>query len=230
MLGQILWWACIAQECLLLIRSVQGRFCQRYSLFYAYLSYVLLGDLLRLYVYIFHPGSYQNFYWNTQFVSVLLGYGVIWEIYRQALEHYPGAARIARDLLSVIFILVVSKAFVTTLSGRHTWSPARTTAELELNLRTVQAILLVALGGLLFYYPIRIGRNLRGMILGYGFFISTSLINLSFRSHFGEKFNLWRPYLQPVSYLATLLIWYWALWSYYPNPQPETQVFIEREY
>lgn len=98
MLGQILWWAGIAQECVLLIRSVQGGFCRRYSLFYAYLSYVLWGELLRFYVYIFHPGFYQHFYWNTQFVSVLLGYGVIWEIYRQALGRYPGAARMARDL------------------------------------------------------------------------------------------------------------------------------------
>jgi len=181
-------------------------------------------------VYIFHPGSYQNFYWNTQFVSVLLGYGVIWEIYRQALGHYPGAARMARDFLSVIFILVVSKAFFNTLSGHHVWSPATTTAELELNLRSVQAILLVALGGLLRYYAIPIGRNLRGMILGYGFFIGTSLINLSFLSRVSEKFHLWWTYLEPVSYLATLLIWCWALWSYYPNPQPEKQVFIERDY
>jgi len=44
------------------------------------------------------------------------------------------------------------------------------------------------------------------LTLGYGFFIGTSLINLSFRSHFGEKFHLWWLYLQPVSYLATLLI------------------------
>ena len=229
MFAQVAWWAGNGLECLLLIRCVQAGLYRRYPVFYAYLSYVLLESLLRFYVYFLSPGYYRDFYWSTQFLSVVIGYGVIWEIYRQALDRYPGAARMARNLLLVIFVLVVLKAFLNTLGG-HVWSPAATTAELERNLRTIQAILLLTIGGLFGYYAIPMGRNLKGMILGYGFYVSTSLINLSLRSHFGERFHFWWLYLQPASYLVTLLIWSLTLWSYQANPQPTPDVEIERDY
>ncbi len=229
MLTQILGWGGIGLEGLLLIRSVGGRFCRRYPLFYLYLSFVFLESLLRFFVYIFEPNSYQSFYWGTQFLSVAVGCGVIWEIFRQALSQYPGAARMAKNAVSVIFVAVVSKTFLNALTG-PVWSPARTTAELERNLRTVQAVLLVAIVGVLAYYAIPAGRNLKGMILGYGFFVGASVINLTLRSYLGERFQPWWQHLPSLSYCVTLLIWCSTLWSYEPNPQPESDVGIEREY
>ncbi len=228
MFTQLLW-AASALEGLLLIRAVKGRFFKRYPVFYVYLSYVFLESLLRFCVYILKPGFYPKFYWYTQFLSVALGYGVIWEIFRQALAHYPGAARMARNVLSAVFVVAVSKTLVNTLSG-PAWSPAKTTAELERNLRTVQAILLVIIVGLMVYYVIPTGRNLKGMVLGYGFFIGASVINLTLLSHLGDQFRLWWRYLPAITYSVTLLIWCFTLWSFQANPQPESEVSIERDY
>jgi hypothetical protein len=228
MFTQLLW-AASALEGLLLIRAIKGGFFKRYPVFYVYLSYVFLESLLRFCVYILKPGFYPKFYWYTQFLSVALGYGVIWEIFRQALAQYPGAARMARNVLSIVFVVVVSKTFVNTLSG-PAWSPAKTTAELERNLRTVQAILLVIIVGLMVYYVIPAGRNLKGMVLGYGFFIGASVINLALRSHFGKEFQGWWQYLPAMTYSVTLLIWCFTLWSFQANPQPESEVEIERDY
>jgi len=229
MLTQILWWVGNALLTLVLARAAMAGFFRKYRAFYFYVSYVLLESLLRFLVYIFHPNAYQIFYWSTQFLSVALGYCVIWEIYRQALVDYPGAARMARCLLSVIFIAVVAKVFVNTRSGA-VWSLAETTAVLERNLRTVQAVLLIAIVALLFYYGIPIGRNLRGMILGYGLFIGVSVISLSVQSYFWEKLRLWWEYPQAIAYFITLLIWCATLWSYQPNPEPKTEVQLERDY
>lgn len=228
MVTQILWWAGNALLTLLLVRSVLGRFFTKYLVFYFYLSYVLLESLLSFYVYVFNPGAYQGFYWNTQFLSVALGYCVIWEIYTQALAEYAGVARMARCLLSVIFVVVLAKVLVNTVSG-SAWSLAETTAQLERNLRSIQAFLLVGILGLLVYYAIPVGRNLRGMILGYGLFIGTRMINLTVQSYLLEEFHLWSEYVQPMAYFVTLLIWCVTFWSYHPNPEPKTEIKLERD-
>lgn len=229
MFAQIVWWATNALEGLLLARPIQGRFLKKYSFFYFYLTYVFLQSLACFYVYLARPSLYQPFYWYTQLFSVLLGYGVIWEIFRQALSRYPGASRMARNVLGLILVMVLSKVFVNALSG-PIWSPAKTTAELERNLRTVQGILLVAVIALLVYYAIPIGRNLRGMLLGYGFFVATSIVSLTVRSYLGNESQWWWQYVQPVAYFFVLLIWCGTLWSFRPNPEPEAEAGIERDY
>jgi hypothetical protein len=158
-----------------------------------------------------------------------LGYGVIWEIFRQALAPYPGVSRMARSALSAVFIAVVSKTFANTVSG-PSWSLAKTTAEFERNLRTVHAILLAIIVGLIAYYAIPTGRNVKGMILGYGLFIGTSVIRLTLHSYLGDEFQVWWRYLAAMTYLVALLIWCSTLWSYQASPQPKAEVGIERDY
>ncbi|MFQ5817389.1 MAG: hypothetical protein ACE5H2_05460, partial [Terriglobia bacterium] len=229
MLTQTLWWACNALLVLLLIRSITGRFLTKYLLFYIYLWWVLLDSLVSFYLYVVKPGAYQSFYWYAEFLSVAVGYCVIWEIYTQALRDYAGAARMARRLLSVIYVVVLAKVLAHTISG-SAWSLAETTAVLERNLRTVQAFLLVAILGLLVYYAIPVGRNLKGIILGYGFFVGTIVMSLTVRSYLGAEFQPVWQYLPAAAYFVTLLIWCATLWSYHPNPKPKTEIALERDY
>ncbi len=224
-----IWWCANALQALVLVRALARGFVTKYPIFYAYLSYVLLESLLRFYVYAAHPSLYQPFYWYTQLISVAVGCGVILEIYRRALANYPGAARMAQCLLLIIFLAVVCKAILNGLSG-PVWSPAKTMAELERNLRTVQAVLLLAMLGVLSYYAIPVGRNLRGIIWGYALFIGTSVISLTIRSHLPDNAQAWWQYIQPVTYLISLVIWCVALWSYRPNPQLETKSELQRDY
>ena len=229
MLTQILWWGCNALIALLLLRSLTGGFFRKYPMFYVYLSYVFLQSLLRFYIYIFHPTAYQSFWWHTQFIGVTLGYGVIWEIYLQTLANYAGAARMARIFLSVVFMAVVIKVLTSSVSG-PVWSGPATTVDLERNLRTAQVLLLITIVGLLAYYAIPIGRNLRAMILGYGFFVGASVASLILRSYLGTRFQpLWQ-YLQQTIYGATLAIWCTGLWLYSPNPAPGDEARLERDY
>lgn len=229
MLAELLWGTGTTVEGLLLARSVKGRIFTTYPIFYVYLAYIFLESFVGFYVYLFQPAHYVNFYWCTQFLSVALGYGVIWEIFRHALRHYPGAARMARSVLVIIFCLVFSKVLFSALSN-SVWSLARTTAELERSLRVVQSALLVTIVGLLAYYAIPVGRNLKGMIVGYGFFIGASAVSLTLRLHFGDSFQPVWHYLPAATYYVTLIIWCTTLWSYRPSPQPKPEVGIERDY
>ncbi len=229
MLTQAIWWTTNILEAILLGRAARCHFLKAYPIFYVYLAYVLVESLARFYVYIWHPASYVNFYWATQFGSVLLGYGVVWEICRHALSRYPGAFRMARTALALIFVAVLSKVLANVLGGEN-WTLAQSIAEQERDFRIVQAFIILAIVGLVSYYRIRIGRNLRGLVFGYGFFIGASIINLTFRAFFGEAVQWLWQYLPASAYLVSLLIWCSTLWSYQPNPEPETESRIEQDY
>lgn len=229
MVSQLIFWTGNILEAVLLLRAVRGKFFAKYSLFYAYLLWVLLQSLARFYVMLWLPELYSSFYWNTQYFDGLLGCGIIFELYRQGLVHYPGAARMARNVLALVFAIVVSKVLANALSG-SVWSAIRTDADLEQYLRVVQSVFLVVLIALFSYYAVPLGKNLRGMMLGYGFFLGTSVINLTFRTELGSPFQAWWNYLQPLSYVLVLTIWCSTLWSYAPMPLPGPESKLEYDY
>src|SRR5271155_4768858 len=100
MLSQIIWWSSIALEILLLVRAFRGRLATHYPIFYIYLSFVLTQDLLRFSVYRWEPRLYSPVYWVTEFLGVVAGCAVVFEICKVSLAAYPGTARLARNLLS----------------------------------------------------------------------------------------------------------------------------------
>ena len=229
MFTQIVWWASIALEILLLVRAAQERLTRKFPIFYSYIGSVLLISLVRFYIHQAHSGFYERFYWYTEFLSVIIGYGVILEIYRRALINHRGLARLARTLLLILLFVTVAKVFADKLSSPF-GSLAIATAELGRDLRYVQGALLIVMLAMFGYYRIPAGRNLKGLIFGYGFFIATTITNIAIRSQPGNELSLLMRKLQPVIYLVTLTIWSVALWSHQPEPQPDPRVRIERDY
>jgi len=216
-------------EGIILFRSFYGKIASKYPLFYTYLAVVLALDLARYFVYTSHPSSWGMFYWSTQFVSVLVGYAVILEILKQALDPYQGAERFGRYLVLGVFAAVF--AFVAYRSAmRSNWSPAATTVELERDLRAVQVLVLMSILAVVLYYRIAIGRNVKGMILGYGLFIGTNVMNLALRSYVGSGYHPVWEFVKSYSYVASVVVWTVTLWSYQPNPIPELPTRVESDY
>jgi hypothetical protein len=229
MFTQAVWWAGIALQILLLVRAAQEKLAKKFPLFYSYLTWVLLVELLCFYIYQWQLAFYPQVYWPTEFLSVIVGYGVILEIYRRALINHPGVARLSQTVLLMLLFVTIAKVAADTFSSPlGSWTLA--TAELGRDLRYVQGALLIAILGLFGYYRIPAGRNLRGLIWGYGFFIGTGVINLAIRSQRGNEFSLLMQRLQPLIYLVALIIWSVALWSNQPEPRPDAGVEMERNY
>jgi hypothetical protein len=229
MLGQVIWWACMAVEVLLLARALWGKLLRRYPAFYAYLLYVWIQSLFRFSVYHTQPQLYPKVYWITEWLGVLAGCAIVFEIYRVGLRAYPGTARLARNLLAFVFLLALVKATVETGNNPLWWSTA-TTLDLELALRVVQALALLALVALFLFYAIPFGRNLRGILLGYGLFLGESVVWLAFAPRSGENFRaFWSP-IHAGSYFVVLFVWALHLWSYVPNPEPKVSVQLEEQY
>jgi len=102
--------------------------------------------------------------------------------------------------------------------------------ETERDLRIVQAVLLASLITLLAYYAVPMGRNLKGMILGYGFFPrhqrhSPNGPGLS-RRHLSARLGL-----HPADRLpGVLAIWLVALWFSPRRPELEAESRLEANY
>jgi hypothetical protein len=229
MLSLAIWLAGLLALALLLIRAVIGGFTRRYTLFYVYVTFVLVTSCFLVFIYFAKPSEYRHFYWYTEFPGVALGCGIVWEIYRGSLGRFPGAARMARSVLFFMLAMVLSKVLVDTWNGT-VWWPTGTVVELERDLRAAQAIVLVGLVMIISFYRIPLGQNLWGMMLGYGLFIGTNVITLALRALLGDVFNNAWLYLQPLSYNAMLCVWCIALWSYKPVPVPKTEPRIEQDY
>lgn len=229
MLSSIIWVTGLALESVLLVRALLGNLLKHYTLFYLYLISVFLPSASLFAVYHLWPSFYPLAYWSTQFLNVLTGCALVWEVYKVAFAQYLGAARMARNVLAFLFILAMTRIFVKAWNSPN-WIPGKTTLEMERDLRVVQLALLIGLVFLFASYAIPLGRNLKGIIYGYGLLTATSVAHLTLRDYLGVSFQRAWEYTQPICYLVVLLVWCVTLWSYAPIPKPTAESRFEADY
>jgi len=229
MLSLSIYWIGLALEALLLVRAFRGSLAFRYPVFYGYISFILLQDLVRFVAHGWRPGLYPSLYWTTEFVAMLFGCAVVFEIYRLGLSSYPGTARMARKLLMFVFAVAMVGAIASAWNDPRWWVEAATT-DIEGALRAVQAVAIVALIALFLCYVIPFGRNLRGILLGYGFFVAWNVASLPLVSSASSGFHHLLSSVYPVSYFVVLCFWLVHLWSYHPVPQSQTNIRLEQDY
>jgi hypothetical protein len=229
LLTDAIWLLAILLECSLVLRGIVGGWAKHFRVFYFYISFIFFQEMLRIGANHVGPAVYMYTYWITEFIGVVLGCGIVFEIYKAGLELYPGTARMVRNILAFVFVLAFTKAFVDA-SNDPRWLPAASTMELERNVRIVQLLALAALVALFSYYRVPFGRNLRGMVLGYGLYVTASIPQLTFAASEGGRFLAFWRYLAPVSYDVALLLLVVHLWSYEPQPTPARTVLLEQDY
>jgi hypothetical protein len=208
MLSQLIWWSCIALEAAILIRGLQTRLTLRFPYFYIYLTFVFLSDLLSLAIPFTSP-AYEYMFWSTESGGILFGCAMVLEIYRIGLARYPGTATMARNAVALIFVLAITKGIVA-LAG-HGWSPQMVALDLDRVVRLVQAVAIAAFTLVLLIYSIPVARNLRGILLGYGLYVSVLAITLTFVPQAGHGFWF---YALSASYPFALVTWLVHLWSF----------------
>jgi len=225
MLSESIWWSSIVLEVFLLTRGVSGHLIFRYPVFYGYISFVLAQSIFRSFVHRWSEQLYSSVYWTTEFLGLMLGCWVVFEIYRVALAAYPGTAKMARNVLLFLFALALAKCGAALWNDPHLLEET-TALQMERALRTVEATSIVALVTVFASYSIPFGWNLRGILLGYGLFIGERVICLTFVPVAGKDFWF---YAYSASYLVALSLWLGHLWSYQAIPEAESAQ-LEREY
>ena len=226
--GLSLWLAGAALESLILARALIVGWFRKYPFFFGYLASVFLQDIILLLVYIHKFKYYRPAYWFAEFLSLLMGCALTWEIFRLVLGRYPGAGRMARNVLFLLLILVSSRDLVGVWNGGVPW--AGTFLETERNLRGIQAISLIVLALLIAYYRVPLLRHAKGIFAGYGIFIASIVMTLTLRASIGQSFQTAWTFLQPLSFAAALSIWCVSLWNDEPVLVEVSSPKIEQDY
>jgi hypothetical protein len=230
MMGLSIWLVGIALELILIVRGVQQGLLRRYPIFYSYIAFVVVTDILFFFVHPFATReSYLRLYWVIEFLGLLYGCLVFFEFYRVALTPYPGTARMARGLLALLFVVAIVKTAIKTLNAPLGWMNA-TPAQVEGLLRVCELLAILALTILFLSYSIPFGKNLRGILIGYGFFVSWSVICLALVDAGVAKSDSFWSYTFSLSYVISVVVWTVHLWSYQPNPVPDRTLPLEQEY
>ena len=211
----------------LLYRGLRHRLVREYPVFYGYVAYVLCSSLVMFRLALASRWAYAVGYWTLDFVAVLFGVAVTWEIYGATLVGCPGVRRVGRSLIALIVLALLAK-FVVDLASQPVQALLPTPVELVRNLRFAQAALLLAILSLLVYYRVPLGRNVAGLLYGYTLFISAAVANLALRSVLGPGFHIWWSVLQPLVYVVTTVVWCVGLWSRETNPLPGSK--LEQDY
>jgi len=172
--------------------------------------------------------TYNHAYWTAEFLCVLVSCGIVFEIYRVGLAAYPGTARMARRLLGLVFVIVLMKAIVNAARDPQWWTMA-TARGIEGTLRAIQGVAIVALIALFLFYSVPFGRNLRGIVMGYGLFVCWSVFCLSLAPSTGRAHDIW-AFLYSAWYPVFLILWLIPLWSFEASPVPERRLHLEEEY
>lgn len=228
MIALVSLWIGNALEAAILWRGFDARSIKKYPYFYCYIASTLSSFVLPI-VYLAHRSSYNLWYWPIQFATLVFGCGIIVEIFRHVLAPYPGAERFAKAVAFAAFGSLFVLAILYVVMHVEPASSAAAVA-LERNVRALQAIFLFAVLAIIFAYRIPIGRNILGMIVGYGAYVAISLISRAVEAYASEWLRTVWLYVQPFSFLAALAVWMVALWSYHPNPVPDPSIQIEADY
>ena len=175
-------------------------------------SFILLAAYLRVLLF------YSTLYWRFDSMDVVLRFLVVWEVFHQTFPKGSGLNRsLSKSLAIVAFLLLAFACGVTFWGYQNYISFLFIHLDVDRNFGFVQAVMI--LGTLLMarYYGVNYGRNVRGIALAFGVWLSiltasSALVELT------TSFLPYWYYLRPLSFVAMVLVWIWALWVYDPNP------------
>jgi hypothetical protein len=211
-----MWWTAMIVEGLLLFRAVWTKLVSRYVFFYIYMAAVWFSDGVLYIVYRIAPGSYVKWNWPANYLDAVLAFGVILEILEHAVPGDPGAGalgKIGSVGRQVVWGTALCLAIACGLVVTGAWRVRLANIQIERGLIAIQAVLLLIALGVIFYHAIPVGRNLTGMVLGYGLCVGASVMILTFRIYVGPSFNPTWQLAQPFSFWLSLMIWLLTLWN-----------------
>jgi hypothetical protein len=166
------------------------------------------------------PDVYASYYWNTESIGIALRCLVVWEVFRHAFPPGSPLNKIAAKGFGVIavglFIFAIGtlgalwsyQAYVKL----HSLYPA-----LDRSFGFVQSAFILAILLAVKSYGIRLGRNLWGIAVGFGAWISLSTLNNA-AIDLTHSFYPVLQFLRPLSFVGLLSAWTWALWEVSPLP------------
>ncbi len=188
-----------------------------YPRLFAYIIWLLSANSVILLTDLFFRRSYPIVYWHIDGIDIVLRLLVVWEVFRQTFPRSSGLNRSLSKGLGIIALGLLVVGCATFLDNANYGGLRPLHLALERSFGFVQALMI--LGTLLMarYYGVKVGRNIRGIAFAFGAWTSISTAN-SAMLDLNVSFRPYGDYFRPISFVAMLVVWVWALWVYEPNP------------
>lgn len=226
-ISNVIWCVSSLFEAALIWRLLQTRLFTQFPVFFGYVTFVFAETFVRAYFHRGDEGVYAWVYWSTEFLALIFGCCVMFEVYRKALAPYPGTAKMARNVLLFLFALALARAVNVYLTDPRLLLPDVTSLHIERAMRTFQAIAIVSLLSLFLSYSIPFSSHLRGILLGYSLFVGERVLSLAFVGERGRGF--WY-FAYSACYITAVGMWLTYLRSPATVPRAHESVRLERDY
>lgn len=204
----ILWLAGLGFQFVLVFVLLAKKFWSKFPVFLAY-SVFCFASATALYGVRNLRTVYFFTFWVCEGVSLLLGFGVIYEVLRRLLHPYKALHRMAAvTFQSTVVLLIASSclvAYLQPLGERNGLVAAILVAE--------EATRIVEVGLLmfLFIFSTAFGLHWRqqvfGITIGLGLFVTIELINATVRAHLGVAATSVFSTIRMLSFDLSLLVW-----------------------
>ena len=188
-----------------------------YPLLFTYAVWLLVANSVLLTTSLYFPRVHPSYYWNIDSIDVVLRFVVVWEIFHQIFPKNSGLNKTLSKGLAMVALGLIVFACATFLIYQNYTGPRSVHLALDRSFGFIQAIMI--LGTLLMarYYGVQCGRNVRGIALAFGGWVSISTATNAM-ADLAVSFIPYWYYLRPLSFVVMMAVWIWALWVYEPNP------------
>ncbi len=205
--------------CLLIWRLAKRRLWFYYPYVSIFIVYRFLADVALFPIVRYRPDWFAAAYWRLETITLAMQFLINWEFFRGLFSQPSTTRRLARRLLLTVELGILPAILVLS------WSQASLFQDLHLPLSPVveqylclvQASLLLIPAAVAWYYRIPLGRNLRGLSLGFGVYLLVRAVNFASLQAFHGFALYWRM-LTPMTFIIMIAVWLWAFWEYAGTP------------
>src|SRR5260370_9919353 len=209
--------AAIALELGTVLLLLRKNLWREYPYFLIYVGWLLTANSTILVTDFYFRSIYPAVYWNIDSIDIVLRLLVVWEVFRQTFPKNSGLYRSLSKGLGIIALALLIFACASFWDYENYASLRSIHLALDRSFGFVQALMILGTLVMARYYGLRCGRNVRGIALGFGAWVSVSTAN----NAMADLTASFLPYfyrLRPLIFVFMLVVWIWALWFYEPHP------------
>jgi hypothetical protein len=180
-----------------------------------YITYELAAAFVLFGVLNGAPNLYRRLYWESEIVSLTLGFLVFWDVFRHTFPQTFKLRGLMFNRLAVVgLVSIISAGSLWVFACYRKFHYLARALEHGLGFLLASLILVVLLAAK--HYQVQLGRNVWGIAFGLGGYASISTVIFGVT----DLTRLFIPYMQilrPLAFVAMLGLWTWAIWIYAPN-------------
>jgi hypothetical protein len=198
---------------------VGKRLFKRFPLFGAYAVFTLLSSTT-MYFMRQSTNAYFYAYWCSEAIAVLLGFAVLYEVFRELFTPYPALRRLASLVFqwAVIVLIVLGLVVVYSHTSTEQNRLAAGVRVVEEATRIVEVGLLMFLFAFSGAFGLHWRQSVFGIAVGLGVFTTVELVGVTMRSSWGVTPREIFAAVRVVAFNISLLVWL----GYLLAPEAET--------